>query len=225
MAETVTGSVGAHGRWLRGGFIPSEIFCLLQRVSGRFVEHARMEQTKSGQCCCSDRRSFLKKLAANIISGVITLVPLAAGLAVWLDPVRRKTQTGGQLVRVATLNALPDDGVPRKFPVIASRADAWNRSPETLIGAVYLRREKGGTARAFNVICPHAGCFVDYDAGRGAYDCPCHKSTFAIDGKVNDPKSPARRGLDELQVEIRNESEIWVKFQNYRAGVSEKIPA
>ena len=98
-----------------------------------------MEIVENNQSCCPDRRGFLKKLASAIIGAVVTLVPVAAGLAVWLDPVRRKTNTGGQLVRVARLSALPDDGVPRKFAVIASRVDAWNRSPETAIGAVYLR--------------------------------------------------------------------------------------
>ena len=39
------------------------------------------------------------------------------------------------------------------------------------------------------------------------------------------PGSPAPRGLDELEVEIRNKSEVWVKFRNFRAGVPEKIPA
>ena len=30
--------------------------------------------------------------------------------------------------------------------------------------------------------------------------------------------------LDGLQVEIRNEKEVWVKFQNFQTGHSEKIP-
>ena len=179
------------------------------------------------KCCCtaSDRRGFLKKAAAALLGGIATLVPLGAGLAVWLDPARRKTKTGGQIVRVASLSALPEDGVPRKFSVLASRVDAWNKSPETAVGAVYLLRDKGGKPRAFNSACPHAGCFVDYVPGKSSYLCPCHNSTFALDGKINDPKSPAPRGLDELETEVREGGEVWVKFQNYRAGVAEKIPA
>lgn len=184
-----------------------------------------MENAPSPQCRCPDRRGFLKKLASGVIGAVITLIPAAAGLAVWLDPARRQTSTGGQLVRVASLSALPEDGVPRKFAVLASRVDAWNKSPETAVGAVYLLREKGGQPRALNVVCPHAGCFVDYMEARSCYLCPCHNSTFALDGKISDPKSPSPRGLDELEVEIRHDSEVWVKFQNFRAGVSEKIPA
>jgi menaquinol-cytochrome c reductase iron-sulfur subunit len=175
-------------------------------------------------CSGPDRRGFLKKAAASVIGAVITVVPFAAGLAVWLDPLRRKGGAG-QLVRVASLSALPEDGIPRKFAVLASRVDAWNKSPESAIGAVYLRREKGAMPRAFNVVCPHAGCFVDYMASKDSYLCPCHNSTFALDGKINDPKSPSPRGLDELEVEVRENGDILVKFQNFRAGVSEKIPA
>lgn len=188
-----------------------------------------MEENR--QCDCQsappapDRRSFFKKVASNVFGALALLGPIGAGIAVLLDPMRRKVEGGGALVRVTTLASLPDDGVPRKFPVIASRVDAWNRSAATAIGAVYLRREKGKGVQALNVVCPHAGCFVDYMAGRNSYLCPCHNSTFALDGKINDPKSPSPRPLDELSVEIRNETEVWVKFENYRAGVSHKIPA
>lgn len=184
-----------------------------------------MEKLETHQCTGTDRRGFFAKLASGIIGAVVTIVPFAAGLAVWLDPVRRKTNTAGQLVRVATLSALPDDGVPRKFNVLASRVDAWNKSPESAIGAVYLRREKGGPPRAFNVVCPHAGCFVDFMEDKNSFLCPCHNSTFALDGKINDPNSPSPRGLDELPVEVRANGEVWVTFQNFRAGVTEKIPS
>ena len=82
-----------------------------------------------------------------------------------------------------------------------------------------------GTVRARNVACPHAGCFVEYRSGRNHYFCPCHNSSFGLDGKVQDPKSPSPRALDDLKVEIRNGGEVWVTFQNFRAGVHDKIPA
>src|SRR5947209_5122648 len=85
------------------------------------------------------RRGFLKKLGATLIGGLVALVPLAAGLTVFLDPLKRKSKNGG-FVRVASLGALPEDGLPRKFDVVASHFDAWNRIPQVPIGAVYLRR-------------------------------------------------------------------------------------
>ncbi len=170
-----------------------------------------------------DRRDFLAKAAATVIGGGLALVGPVAGLGVLLDPLRRQS-AGGGAVRVASLAALPDDGVPRKFPVLATRQDAWNRSKNVPVGAVYLRREKGGAVRAFNVVCPHAGCFVDFRADKGCYLCPCHNSTFALDGKVLDQNSPAPRALDELPVEMREGGEVWVAFQNFRPGEKERLP-
>lgn len=170
-----------------------------------------------------DRRNFLTKACAVVIGGAIALVAPLAGLFVFLDPLRRKSEGGGA-VRVASLSALPENGEPRKFSLLATRVDAWNRTPNVPIGAVYLQRLKDNQVRAFNVVCPHAGCFVDYRSGQKHYHCPCHNSSFALDGKVLDPKSPSPRGLDDLQVEIRHGTEVWVRFQNFRAGVHEKIP-
>lgn len=171
-----------------------------------------------------DRRNFLTKAAAVLIGGIITLVPPAAGLFVFLDPLRRKSESGGAVL-VASLAALPENGEPRKFAVLATRVDAWNRTPNVPVGAVYLQRLAAGGVRAFNVVCPHAGCFVDYRPGKNEYLCPCHNSSFSLDGRVLDPKSPSPRGLDELPVEVRHGGEIWVTFRNFRAGVKEKVPA
>jgi menaquinol-cytochrome c reductase iron-sulfur subunit len=175
------------------------------------------------KCPDPERRGFFKRASAVVISAFLGLVPLGAGLAVLLDPLRRKTRNEGA-VRVAFLDALPQDGVPRKFPVVANRTDAWNKFTEVPIGAVYLRRTAEGKVEALNVVCPHAGCFVDFKDDTGQFICPCHLSSFAADGKINDPNSPSPRALDSLELEIRNDREVWVKFQNFRAGVAEKIP-
>lgn len=158
-----------------------------------------------------------------VVGGVAGLIPAAAGLLVFLDPLRRKTESVGT-IRVTSLTALPNDGKPYKFPVIASRTDAWNKFPEAPIGAVYLRRTGDKQIEALNVVCPHAGCFVDFIPSRACFLCPCHNSTFALDGKLNDLKSPSPRALDTLPVEIRGQ-DVFVTFQNFRAGVAAKIPA
>ena len=170
-----------------------------------------------------DRRGFLKKTFATVVGFLIGLLPVASGLTVFFDPLRRKSSTSGA-IRVTTLEALPIDGVPRKFPVVASRIDAWNTFTEVPIGAVYLRRTGEGSLQAFNVVCPHAGCFVDYLPEHGSFRCPCHESTFTVEGKIDNPDSPAQRGLDDLKVEIRDGKEVWVEFRNFQAGHAEKIP-
>lgn len=176
-----------------------------------------------------DRRTFFSKAAAVTIGGVVGLCPVAAGLFTFLDPLRSRAKTGGddepgQLVRVATLEALPDDGVPRQFPVIADRQDAWNLFPKEAIGAVYLRREKGSDQiEAFNATCPHAGCFVNFVPGRNAYQCPCHDSAFDVSGHREYGPSP--RDLDSLVAEVRSDGEqqaIWVRYVNFVVGIEKK---
>jgi menaquinol-cytochrome c reductase iron-sulfur subunit len=170
-----------------------------------------------------NRRSFAKKILATLIGAVTVLVPAAAGLMVFLDPLRRKSE-GQNAVKIATLDALPNDGVPRKFRVLSQRTDAWNRFSQVPVGAVYLRRTQDGRLTALNVVCPHAGCFVAYARDKNGFHCPCHNSTFGADGKIADPKSPSPRAMDTLEVELREEREIWVKFQNFKTGHKEKIP-
>ena len=167
------------------------------------------------------RRDFAKKFIAGLVSALLSLIPLGAGVAVLLDPLRRRSSDTGA-VRVASLEALPADGIPRKFPVLATRVDAWNKFSEVPIGAVYLRPTSDGQVQAFNVVCPHAGCYVDFLPERGRYLCPCHNSTFTVAGKIDDPSSPAARGLYTLEVQMRDK-EIWVKFQNFQAGRAEKV--
>jgi len=170
-----------------------------------------------------ERREFLKKVAGGVIGAVAGLVPAVAGLAVYLDPLRRKSAVNGA-IHVTSLEALPADGVPRKFAVIADRVDAWNKFPQVPIGAVYLRRTSENTVEALNVVCPHAGGFVDYVAEKNCFICPLHDSKFALDGHISDPKSPAPRAMDTLPVEVRD-GQIWVKFENFQSGPPEKIPA
>ncbi len=168
------------------------------------------------------RRRFLGATAL-ILGGTVLAIPTGVGLRVFLNPLRAGSPAAGW-TRITSLSALPEDGAPRRFAVIAERVNAWNRLPAVPVGAVYLRRIGPAAVQAFNVLCPHAGCVVEYAPARGGFLCPCHNSTFAPDGRVNDPASPSPRGLDELEVEIRNDTEVWVRFQNFRAGVREKVP-
>ena len=193
-----------------------ELSLMLSHLNG--MSHlARSTPTAPG------RRGFLKGLLIGLMGAVLGLVPLGAGLTVFLDPLRRRSAAGNAIL-VTTLDALPADGIPYKFPVLASRVDAWNKFSRVPIGAVYLRRMADGTLEALNVVCPHAGCFVDFLPARKQFVCPCHNSTFALNGRIADHASPAPRGMDSLPVQIRNNKEVWVTFQNFQAGRAEKIP-
>lgn len=170
------------------------------------------------------RRSFLFKAAAVVVGAIAVLIPSAAGLAVLLDPLRRKAGAAGFL-RVTTVDALPTDGSPRKFPVLADKSDAWNKYPNSPIGAVYLVRKPDASILAFNTRCPHAGCYVDALPNGQGFHCPCHNSHFASDGSVQ-LGSPSPRGLDPLEINpiALKDGVIEVRFENFIAGTAERTP-
>lgn len=176
------------------------------------------------------RRNVLAATLAVIVGAIIGILPLGAGALVFLDPIlRRKSSGGGEgdrrpLRRVATKDAIPADGTPVQMPVIADLEDAWNVEPNQPVGAVYLRNT-GGKIECFNAICPHAGCFVAYSAERKLFQCPCHTSSFELDGKRIEP-SPSPRDMDKLAVDEQKlaEGEVWVEFVNYYPGKEKQEP-
>jgi menaquinol-cytochrome c reductase iron-sulfur subunit len=172
----------------------------------------------------SDRRGFLRSSLALVLGGIAAVVPVAAGFRVLCDPLRRRG-AGSKVVKVTTIEALPDDGLPRRFPIIATRKDAWNRFNDVRIGAVFLRRTPDGKVAALNVTCPHAGCFVDFSPERGQFRCPCHESSFALDGAIASPRSPSPRGLDPLAVRVDEEGGVWVTYLNFQAGRPDRVTA
>jgi Rieske Fe-S protein len=170
------------------------------------------------------RRDFLKTAACAALGGCAIAVPIGAAVVVLANPLRSR---GVPLpVKITTLSALPltePHAPPKFFQVVTERRDAWTKFPARAIGAVFLQRTGENEVVAFNASCPHLGCAVEYRAGRAAFYCPCHNSEFAVTGEVRGT-SPSRRGLDTLRVELRDEGEVWVYFENFKAGIEKKVP-
>ena len=172
------------------------------------------------------RRDFISQALAVVIGTGVVVPPLAAGVVMFLDPVLRKDAALAS-IRIAPLAAVPDDGVPRPFAVLADCRDAWTTQLDQPIGKVYLRRQPGSDkVQAFNATCPHAGCMVDFKPERNQFQCPCHTSAFEIDGaRVMPCVSP--RDLDDLKCEVRSdggEPSVYVEFVNFYSGMHEKKP-
>jgi menaquinol-cytochrome c reductase iron-sulfur subunit len=170
-----------------------------------------------------DRRTYLTKAAAVVVGGLIAVVAPVAGLLTFLDPLRRKS-LDRTMVRVTSLASLPSSGNPHKLPVLDTLIDAWNRTDNVPVGSVFVEKIGKDSVRVLNAICPHLGCSVGFNAEKNAFFCPCHKSSFTLAGKILDPRSPSPRAMDELHAEVRDNGEVWVKFQNFRKGTADKIP-
>ena len=164
----------------------------------------------------------MKSAACVAVGGACVAAPVIAGITVLLGPLRRPAPDGSW-VQLTKLDLLPPGSPPRLFQVFVERTDAWTRHARSAVGAVFLERVGEREVRAFNASCPHLGCSVDWRGDSKKYYCPCHDSSFTQKGDIIQP-SPAARPLDTLLVEIRGNNEVWVRFQDFKAGVKEKIP-
>jgi Rieske Fe-S protein len=178
-----------------------------------------------------ERRSVLR-----VLSGVL-LVALSAAAAVpsllyLLDPVRGgRRRPGGksepETLPVAPLSEVPDvsQGAPplRATVTAAEQHDAWSRNETARLGSVWLSRglPSSDELTCLSTVCPHAGCGVDFDEARRLFVCPCHSSTFALDGTRRD--GPAPRDMDRLDVEVKD-GVVRCRFQRFRPATERKEP-
>ena len=218
------------------------------------------ESTETQECQVSQseekRRNFLVEIAAVVVGGLAGLGPLAVGLYAVLSEPFRSRKTPGKYSRgdggatgsvdeyfVTTMDSLSNDGLPRRFEVIANKFDAWNFVPDQPIGAIYLSKQdaspEGGqvfvdadgkkwSVVAFHATCPHAGCSVSYEQAASAFLCPCHNSSFNVDGTKRDAEgshNPSPRPLDRLDIngEKLAKGEVWVEFFDFYTGRANKI--
>ena len=192
------------------------------------------------------RRNFFWELTAVVAGAIVGVVPMLVGLYTFLLTPFRKKQlplnyetgtgegAGANEYFVAPLDAIPADGMPRRFEIVADRVDAWNFIPHRPIGAIFLSRQQGDGPSpqvvAFHATCPHAGCTVAFSVDSDAFLCPCHNSSFSKDGEKMDlagRSNPSPRGLDKLQVnqeKLSSDGEVWVEYVNYYTGRKEMKP-
>jgi len=170
------------------------------------------------------RRKFIR-VATVGASAVCGILPFAAGIPAVLDPVAKNSSDSDQVPwsRVAPLASLPEDGSPAKFEVILEKVvDAWTTYKDVPVGAVYLSRRKDEVI-AFNLKCPHLGCAIDFRKQSKDYFCPCHNSSFALDGSITTENSPSPRPMDTMETKVEN-GQVWLRFQHFRPNISEKVP-
>ena len=185
----------------------------------------------------NERRGFLGSaaaLTAVALGGLLGVGPVAIGLyAIVMDPLRKKTSprkaTAGVegakegFYFVAQIGEL-DSHVPRRFTIVADKIDAWNFMQNQPIGSVYMRMQ-GDQVECFHTTCPHAGCAVSYELASQAYLCPCHNSSFNVDGtklEDGDSSNPSPRGLDALEVDVQG-TRVFVKYEDYFTGRHAKV--
>jgi glycine/D-amino acid oxidase-like deaminating enzyme/nitrite reductase/ring-hydroxylating ferredoxin subunit len=68
-------------------------------------------------------------------------------------------------------------------------------------GKVAVYRDDGGELHAVSPVCTHLGCDVAWNRAEKSWDCPCHGSRFAPDGRVIN--GPAVTGLAPKPIRVK----------------------
>ena len=67
---------------------------------------------------------------------------------------------------------------------------------------------QAGTFLAFDAVCPHAGCTVEWDTGGELFVCPCHGSEF--NGRTGAVEiGPATRGLTPIRIAEGSDGQLY----------------
>jgi thiosulfate dehydrogenase [quinone] large subunit len=134
------------------------------------------------------RAAIARALGATAMAtaGLAGVAAVLRGRAVAPVPARAATRQAG--ARVAASSAL-------------ARGEALRFTDPAGGAAALLVRGRDGSLAAFSAVCTHAGCEVEWRAGR--IQCPCHGARF--DTATGAPtRGPARRPLPALRVSERD---------------------
>ena len=111
--------------------------------------------------------------------------------------VKPKSQKQSDFVPAADLSQLTV-GKPEEVVFRRTRVDGWRVLNEK--STAWVLRKDDQDVIAFAPQCTHLGCAYHWDEKENNFLCPCHTSTFSIDGKVL--SGPAPRPLDRLVTKI-----------------------
>jgi Rieske Fe-S protein len=144
-----------------------------------------------------NRRTFYLA-CIYVIWAVIGLV-LAVPAAVYLlwPPRPRKEQDWIEAGTVTELKL----GTPSELVFRKNRVDGWKVTSEK--STAWVVKQAENEIVAFAPQCPHLGCAYHWVAKQNEFLCPCHASTFSIEGQVL--TGPAQRALDRFEVKLEGD--------------------
>jgi menaquinol-cytochrome c reductase iron-sulfur subunit len=161
----------------------------------------------------SRRRKFLK--------GAVGILALASSLLLGIPLLRtllgsRSYSTSRVWSKVAKIETLPLEQ-PIRLEFSARYEDAYLE--ETVIRPVWVIKHSSSSLTVYSPICPHLGCYYNFDPNSQHFECPCHGSVFSIDGKVLG--GPAPRPLDTLPFKVEQEI-LFVEWELFKVGIPQK---
>jgi Rieske Fe-S protein len=143
------------------------------------------EESKEERGSIISRRGFLKRFLKYF--NLMAVAAFFSGAITYLIPPRKSIVKVGGWQKVATREKL-------KKGILST----------TYFGLPIFLLKRQNDITAFSAICPHLGCIIKWDEEKKEFPCPCHDSSFTMEGKVTG--GPARPyNLLEFRVKIEGE--------------------
>jgi Rieske Fe-S protein len=145
-----------------------------------------------------------RRLSRRALVGAAGAV--AAGAAVVATVDRTLLSADGESSRHSAALLDPVDG---EWTPVATEADIATGTPRRFATAdvIGFVTAVGDDLAAVSASCTHLGCILQQNDAAGRFDCPCHRTAFAHDGRVLFSQLPtAPAPLTRLQVRRRDGS-------------------
>ena len=140
------------------------------------------------------RRTFYLEAIYGLQAIIGATLAAIAGVYLLFPPKAKKE---AEWVDAADFNKLPLNAA-EEIVFRRNRVDGWKVNSEK--ATAWVVKRSNSEAVAFAPQCTHLGCAYHWDDANHNFLCPCHTSTFGIDGKVL--SGPAPRALDRYSVKI-----------------------
>ncbi|PIU45784.1 MAG: hypothetical protein COS95_01970 [Ignavibacteriales bacterium CG07_land_8_20_14_0_80_59_12] len=161
--------------------------------------------------------------AITIVSGaVIAIVVGIQSLRYLISPIfgvpgKKRWQTVGSVAGMKP-------GEVRKLSFVMDQSAAYMTEKVNRYVWVINDAPEGSSKLdlvVYSPICPHAGCYYNYNEGKNQFHCPCHQSSFAVEGVVIG--GPAPRPLDQLPYMVDDQGSLSVEWKVFQAGEPKQI--
>lgn len=175
----------------------------------------------------SDQTNQSRRRALALLgcAGATGVLAVGAGPAIALSVApSRQSDGSAPWFPIAKLLSVPE-GKPVRFKVVGDLKDGFTNAKQQALGLVWVVKNKD-QVQAFSATCPHLGCTVDIGADGKSFYCPCHSSSFELNGDRTPGKpNQSLRGLDPITVRITGDKDdrmIEVQFKRFKLGTEER---
>jgi len=158
------------------------------------------------------RRTFLTWYMAGLMTA--TLVAGIAPILVFIWPPPAKGQKNGEVaVKLDKAISSLQDGeavrfdAPQNAGFIMKDGGGDNAAGDIAYSGYVVKTGSKTVVLAVN--CSHLGCSVNYNSDKKAFECPCHGSRFAPDGKVI--HGPATSPLSHLDAKASTGQDLQIR--------------